>query len=125
MNLVLTHVGTILKASLRIGRFQVVRDPGDSFKIVPTRGAFLHDNPTYKFRPDNLTDYSRYVLEVAERQGDEPDRKQNLLLLNKADLVSEEQRKIWANYFQKEGIEFIFFSAIEEQEKIEDEKEKV
>ena len=64
-------------------------------------------------------------MEVAERQGDEPDRKQNLLLLNKADLVSEEQRKIWANYFQKEGIEFIFFSAIEEQEKIEDEKEKV
>lgn len=64
-------------------------------------------------------------MEVAERQGDEPDRKENLLLLNKADLVSEEQRKIWANYFQKQGIEFIFFSAIEEQEKIEDEKEKV
>ena len=62
---------------------------------------------------------------MAERQGDEPDRKENLLLLNKADLVSEEQRKIWANYFQKQGIEFIFFSAIEEQEKIEDEKEKV
>ena len=86
---------------------------------------FSRDNPTYKFFPNNLTDYLRYVLEVAERQGDEPDRKQNLLLLNKADLVSEEQRKIWANYFQKEGIEFIFFSAIEEQEKIEDEKEKV
>lgn len=70
------------------------------------------------------SDLEKYVLEVAERQGDEPDRKQNLLLLNKADLVSEEQRKIWANYFQKEGIEFFFFSAIEEQEKIEDEKEK-
>ena len=64
-------------------------------------------------------------MEVAKRQGDEPDRKQNLLLLNKADLVSEEQRKIWADYFTKEGIEFLFFSAIEEEERIEDEKEAV
>ena len=108
----MTHVGTILKASLRIERFHLM-------------ALFSRDNPTYKFPPIYLTDYLRYVLEVAKRQGDEPDRKQNLLLLNKADLVSEEQRKIWANYFQKEGIEFIFFSAIEEQEKIEDEKEKV
>ena len=87
-----------------------------------SKGNFI---PVRFFTTGTCNGLFRYVLEVAERQGDEPDRKQNLLLLNKADLVSEEQRKIWANYFQKEGIEFIFFSAIEEQEKIEDEKEKV
>ena len=65
------------------------------------------------------------MTETGELQGDESDQKENLLLLNKADLVSLEQRKEWANYFKEEGIQFVFFSAIEEQERIEDEREKV
>ena len=62
--------------------------------------------------------------EVAARQGPEEFRKENILLLNKADLVSLEQRKFWASYFAEKGIEFIFFSAIEEQERIEDYRTK-
>ena len=47
-----------------------------------------------------------------------------MLLVNKADLVSEEQRKEWAKYFNERKIDFIFFSAVEEQERLEDEAEK-
>jgi len=38
-------------------------------------------------------------------------------------LVSEEQRKQWAEYFETCGIDFVFFSAVEEQEKIDELKE--
>merc|ERR1712131_287972 len=69
-------------------------------------------------------DLEKYVHEVAARQGPEEFRKENVLLLNKADLVSLEQRKFWASYFVEKGIEFIFFSAIEEQERIEDYRTK-
>ena len=40
--------------------------------------------------------------------------KQNFLLLNKADLLSVEQRKQWAEYFAEQGISFAFFSAFVE-----------
>lgn len=43
--------------------------------------------------------------------------KQTLLLVNKADLLSEKQRKMWADYFTKENIPFVFFSARVESEK--------
>ena len=38
-------------------------------------------------------------------------------------MVSEEQRKQWAEYFETCGIDFVFFSAVEEQEKIDELKE--
>ena len=65
-------------------------------------------------------DVEKYVQEVSLRQGPETGRKENLLLVNKADLVSEEQRKAWAAYFKEQGIDFAFFSAVEEQEKIDE-----
>ena len=65
------------------------------------------------------------MLEVAARQGDAENGKENLLLLNKADLVAPEQRKLWAEYFMREKIDFVFFSAIEEQERIEDYREQI
>jgi hypothetical protein len=34
-----------------------------------------------------------------------------MLLLNKADLLTENQRKLWAEYYQSIGVEFLFFSA--------------
>jgi large subunit GTPase 1 len=49
-------------------------------------------------------DLAKYVKEVDPR-------KENLLLVNKADMMSYEQRKTWAEYFQKAGINFQFFSA--------------
>ena len=37
--------------------------------------------------------------------------KKNLLLVNKADMMTLEQRTAWAEYFEREGIEYRFFSA--------------
>ncbi|KAK5120037.1 hypothetical protein LTR85_007114 [Meristemomyces frigidus] len=49
-------------------------------------------------------DLEKYVKEVDKR-------KRNLLLVNKADMMTLEQRKAWAEYFVGEGINFRFFSA--------------
>ncbi|KAF2666267.1 P-loop containing nucleoside triphosphate hydrolase protein [Microthyrium microscopicum] len=53
------------------------------------------------FRSDDL---DKYVKEVDAR-------KNNLLLVNKADMMTLEQRQAWADYFENEGINYTFFSA--------------
>ncbi|KAK8213436.1 hypothetical protein M8818_002737 [Zalaria obscura] len=53
------------------------------------------------FRCDDL---EKYVKEVDQR-------KRNLLLVNKADMMTLEQRESWAKYFTENGINFRFFSA--------------
>lgn len=64
-------------------------------------------------------DVENYVKEVDPR-------KNNLLLINKADMMTEKQRKIWADYFDKEGIKYTFFSAAlaKEQEELEEMEEE-
>ncbi|KAJ3012951.1 hypothetical protein HKX48_006001 [Thoreauomyces humboldtii] len=62
-------------------------------------------------------DVEAYVKEV------HPDKK-NLLLVNKADMLTVEQRIQWADYFDKEGIKYIFFSAALAKEKQDAEEEK-
>jgi uncharacterized membrane protein len=37
--------------------------------------------------------------------------KRCLLLINKADLLTERQRRAWASYFREKGIDFVFWSA--------------
>eukprot|EP00730_Choanoeca_flexa_P012801 TRINITY_DN4633_c0_g1_i1.p1 TRINITY_DN4633_c0_g1~~TRINITY_DN4633_c0_g1_i1.p1 ORF type:complete len:726 (+),score=195.53 TRINITY_DN4633_c0_g1_i1:22-2199(+) len=49
-------------------------------------------------------DLEGYVKEVSES-------KANLLLINKADLLSDAQRAQWAEYFTNQGTPFVFFSA--------------
>lgn len=44
--------------------------------------------------------------------------KENLVLLNKADLLSEEQRSAWARFFEGEGVRVVFWSALEEAERL-------
>ena len=64
-------------------------------------------------------DLEKYVKEVSEL-------KQNLLLVNKSDFLTLEQRKSWAEHFRKENIKFAFFSAItEDDEPIFDELDSV
>lgn len=63
-------------------------------QIVDARNPLL-------FRSEDL---ERYVKEVDER-------KRNLLLVNKADMMTLEQRRTWAEYFVENGINFRFFSA--------------
>jgi large subunit GTPase 1 len=57
-------------------------------------------NPLF-FRTEDL---EKYVLEV------DPE-KRNLLLVNKADLMTLEQRRGWADWFEGQGIRFAFYSA--------------
>ena len=63
-------------------------------QIVDARNPLL-------FRSDDL---ERYVKEVDPR-------KNNLLLVNKADMMTLAQRQAWADYFEKAGINYRFFSA--------------
>ena len=53
--------------------------------------------------------------------------KEIILLVNKADLLTPELRRHWADYFNEKGIKYIFFSALVEAEKIEkaEEEEKI
>lgn len=63
-------------------------------QIVDARNPLL-------FRCEDL---EAYVKEVSEN-------KMNLILINKSDFLTEEQRKHWANYFSLQGIKVLFFSA--------------
>ncbi|KAI9010970.1 hypothetical protein CLU79DRAFT_822421 [Phycomyces nitens] len=65
-------------------------------------------------------DLEKYVKEVHPE-------KQNLLLINKADFLTKQQRKQWADHFDSQGIRYTFFSAVlatESQEKEKAEKER-
>lgn len=63
-------------------------------QIVDARNPLL-------FRSEDL---EKYVKEVDPK-------KRNLLLVNKADMMTEEQRRLWAEYFHEQGINYKFFSA--------------
>ncbi|KAI9041658.1 ribosome biogenesis GTPase LSG1 [Aspergillus affinis] len=63
-------------------------------QIVDARNPLL-------FRSEDL---ENYVKEIDPK-------KRNLLLVNKADMLTEKQREAWADYFDKHDISFRFFSA--------------
>ena len=63
-------------------------------QIVDARNPLL-------FYCQDLIFYARQV---------DPEKK-NILIVNKADLLTEEQRKVWANYFNENNISFVFYSA--------------
>lgn len=63
-------------------------------QIVDARNPLL-------FRSEDL---ERYVKEVSQD-------KMNMILINKADFLTDEQRVIWANYFDKENMKVAFYSA--------------
>lgn len=73
-------------------------------QIVDSRDPLLFRSP----------DLEKYIDEF-------PDHKLSILLMNKADLLSEKQREAWAEYFKKSGIRVLFFSARAEMIKIEKE----
>lgn len=63
-------------------------------------------------------DVEFYVKEVSEK-------KENFLVLNKADLLPERVRDILSADLNEKGIQHIFFSALDEQEKIDQSKEEI
>ncbi|KAF3827434.1 hypothetical protein GH733_002920 [Mirounga leonina] len=66
-------------------------------QIVDARNPLL-------FRCEDL---ECYVKEI-------DDNKENVILINKADLLTAEQRSSWATYFEKENVKIIFWSALAE-----------
>lgn len=60
-------------------------------------------------------DLELYVKEVSEH-------KVNMLLVNKADLLTREQRRAWARHFQKEGLRAVFWSALAESNRLDAEE---
>ena len=72
------------------------------FQIVDGR------NPLYYRCPD----LEKYIKEVDKN-------KEIILIINKADLMNDDIRKNWADYFKTHNIKYIFFSAVNEIEKME------
>ncbi|CAL8253112.1 unnamed protein product [Merluccius merluccius] len=60
-------------------------------------------------------DLEAYVKEVSKD-------KVNMLLVNKADLLTREQRRVWARHFQKEGLRAVFWSALAEADRLDAEE---
>ncbi|XP_018423062.1 PREDICTED: large subunit GTPase 1 homolog isoform X2 [Nanorana parkeri] len=56
-------------------------------------------------------DLEHYVKEISPH-------KENIILINKADLLTAEQRQAWATYFQKEGMKVVFWSALAEAQRL-------
>ena len=72
------------------------------FQIVDGR------NPLYYRCPD----LEKYIKEIDTN-------KEIILIINKADLMNEKLRQNWSEYFKENNIKYIFFSAINEIEKME------
>lgn len=68
-------------------------------QIVDARNPLL-------FRCEDL---ERYVHEIGKE-------KLNVILINKADFLSEKQRQTWAKYFDRMNLPVAFFSALEENQ---------
>lgn len=64
------------------------------------------------FTEDFLLLQESYVKEVSTN-------KVNMLLVNKADLLTREQRRSWARYFEKEGLRAVFWSALAEGNRLD------
>lgn len=47
------------------------------------------------------------------------EHKVNVLLVNKADLLTREQRRVWAKHFEKDGVRAVFWSALAENNRLE------
>nr|XP_057929681.1 large subunit GTPase 1 homolog [Doryrhamphus excisus] len=60
-------------------------------------------------------DLEAYVKEMSEN-------KVNMLLVNKADLLTREQRRAWATHFEKEGLRVVFWSALAESNRLDAEE---
>ena len=73
-----------------------------------------------RFRCEDLEAYVSSLpadaSEMSQTQGDTTFRgpRRTLLLVNKADLLDDEQRRQWAKYFDENGVRFVFFSATDE-----------
>jgi large subunit GTPase 1 len=64
-----------------------------------------------KFRCEDLEAYVKDVEGAEGEQGTGRGKRKSLLLINKADLLTSKQRRIWAEYFESQDILYAFYSA--------------
>ncbi|EPQ60470.1 kinase-like protein [Gloeophyllum trabeum ATCC 11539] len=64
-----------------------------------------------RFRCEDLESYVRDVEGTEGEKGTGKGKRRNLLLINKADLLTAKQRRLWADYFDEQGVQYAFFSA--------------
>ncbi|KAF8633007.1 hypothetical protein AX15_001604 [Amanita polypyramis BW_CC] len=67
-------------------------------------------NPLH-FRCEDLESYVHDLEGNEGEAGTGKGSRRNLLLINKADLLTVEQRCQWADYFERQGIDYAFYSA--------------
>ena len=61
--------------------------------------------------------FSRDLMKYASEQSPS---KPMILLINKADFLTEYQRRVWAQHLDKAGIRFVFYSAANEMQRLDD-----
>ncbi|KAI0375232.1 P-loop containing nucleoside triphosphate hydrolase protein [Pilatotrama ljubarskyi] len=64
-----------------------------------------------RFRCEDLEAYVQDVEGAEGEAGTGKGKRRSLLLINKADLLTAKQRKLWADYFDSQGVRYAFFSA--------------
>lgn len=60
-----------------------------------------------------------YLSDDLRRYATDELGKPMLILVNKSDYLTQVQRKAWSEYFTESGVDHLFFSAVNEQEKID------
>ncbi|KAH8119933.1 P-loop containing nucleoside triphosphate hydrolase protein [Phellopilus nigrolimitatus] len=64
-----------------------------------------------RFRCEDLEIYVEGVEGSEGEHGTGAGKRKTLLLINKADLLTSKQRRLWADYFDQRNIQYAFFSA--------------
>ncbi|KAI0030214.1 P-loop containing nucleoside triphosphate hydrolase protein, partial [Vararia minispora EC-137] len=64
-----------------------------------------------RFRCEDLEEYVQDVEGTEGEKGTGKGLRKSLLLINKSDLLTTKQRKIWADYFDSRGVSYVFYSA--------------
>ncbi|KAI0936735.1 hypothetical protein AcV5_004801 [Taiwanofungus camphoratus] len=64
-----------------------------------------------RFRCEDLEAYVQDVEGAEGEHGTGKGKRRSLLLINKADLLTTKQRRLWADYFDGQGVRYAFFSA--------------
>jgi len=88
--------------------WRVVERSDVVLQIVDARNPLLFYCPSLD---EYVKNTPRVMGEPTERQGPVEDHTHTLLLINKSDFLSLEQRKLWSAYLKAKNIPFIFFSA--------------
>ncbi|KAJ7412938.1 Large subunit GTPase 1 like protein [Willisornis vidua] len=114
--IVSTQSYTGLLTAQEAQRVRQLHQENQEFLRIPRRRV-LQGNGKLDYTHVEL-DGESYVKEVSKD-------KENMILINKADLLSEEQRAAWAQFFEKEGVKVVFWSALAERKRLSGEAKEL